>query len=153
LAVVLAALVVVADTINAGADIGAVAGSAQLIVPINSTALIVLVTSVVLVSVVFIGYRRHANVLKVLGLFLLAYLVTAFAIAEPWGEVLKATFVPHVELTTSFLFLTVGTFGTTITAYCWFWQSDQEVEEELADRTIGPDARSTSSGWVRSSSG
>jgi len=138
LAVVLAALVVVADTINAGADIGAVAGSAQLVLPIDSTALIIMVTSLVLVLVVFVGYRRYANVLKVLGLFLLAYLVTAFAVAEPWGEVLKRTFVPHIEFTTSFLFLTVGTFGTTITAYCWFWQSDQEVEEELADRMIGP---------------
>ena len=59
----------------------------------------------------------------------------------PWGTVLKSTFVPHIQLTTSFLFLLVGTFGTTITAYCWFWQSDQEVEEELADRMIGPDGK------------
>ena len=77
--------------------------------------------------------------LKVLGLFLLAYLVTAFAVSEPWGEILKRSFIPHIELTTTFLFLIVGTFGTTITAYCWFWQSDQEVEEQLADRMIGPD--------------
>jgi NRAMP (natural resistance-associated macrophage protein)-like metal ion transporter len=141
LAVVLAASVVVADTINAGADIGAVAGSAHLVLPIDSKALIALTTTLVLVLVVFVGYRRYANVLKVLGLFLLAYLITAFAVAEPWGEVLKSTFVPHIELTTSFLFLTVGTFGTTITAYCWFWQSDQEVEEQLADRMIGPDGK------------
>jgi NRAMP (natural resistance-associated macrophage protein)-like metal ion transporter len=141
LAVLLATLVVVADTVNAGADIGAVAGSAQLVVPISSKALIILVTSLVLVLVVFVGYRRYANVLKGLGLCLLAYLVTALAVAEPWGEVLKRTFVPHIEFTTSFLFLTVGTFGTTITAYCWFWQSDQEVEEELEDRTIGPDGK------------
>jgi Mn2+/Fe2+ NRAMP family transporter len=109
LAVVLAGLVVVADTINAGADIGAVAGSAHLVLPINTKVLIILATSLVLVSVVFVGYRRYANVLKVLGLFLLAYLVTVFAVSQPWGQVLKSTFVPHIELTTSFLFLLVGT--------------------------------------------
>ena len=139
LAVLLATLVVVADTINAGADIGAVAGSAHLVLPISLNVLIVLTTTVVLGSVVFVGYRRYANILKVLGMFLLAYLVTVFAVSQPWGTVLKNTFVPHIELSTSFLFLLVGTFGTTITAYCWFWQSDEEVEEELADRMIGPD--------------
>jgi NRAMP (natural resistance-associated macrophage protein)-like metal ion transporter len=141
LAVLLAALVVVADTINAGADIGAVAGSAHLVLPITTKALIVVVTTLVLVLVVFVGYKRYANVLKVLGMFLLAYLVTVFAVSQPWGEVLKSTFVPHIELTTSFLFLLVGTFGTTITAYCWFWQSDQEVEEGLANGTIGPEGK------------
>jgi NRAMP (natural resistance-associated macrophage protein)-like metal ion transporter len=141
LAVLLAALVVVADTINAGADIGAVAGSAHLVLPISTKLLIVLTTTLVLVCVVFVGYRRYANILKFLGLFLLAYLVTVFAVSQPWGTVLKSTFVPHIQFTTSFLFLLVGTFGTTITAYCWFWQSDQEVEEELADRMIGPDGK------------
>jgi Mn2+/Fe2+ NRAMP family transporter len=62
-------------------------------------------------------------------------------VSPPWGKVLKSTFVPHIEFTTSFLFLLVGTFGTTITAYCWFWQSDQEVEEELANRMIGPEGK------------
>jgi len=138
---VLAALVVVADTINAGADIAAVAGSAHLVLPIATRALIILTTTLVLVCVVFVGYRRYANILKVLGLFLLAYLVTVFVVSPPWGKVLKSTFVPHIEFTTSFLFLLVGTFGTTITAYCWFWQSDQEVEEELANRMIGPEGK------------
>ena len=141
LAVLLAGLVVIADTVNAGADIGAVASSAHLVVPLGDRLLIVLVTTLVLVLVLFVGYRRYANVLKILGLFLLAYLVAAFAISAPWGHVLEATFVPHIQFTTSFLFLTVGTFGTTITAYCWFWQSDEEVEEELADGTIGPDGK------------
>jgi len=139
LAVLLAALVVVADTINAGADIGAVSGSAHLVVPVDPRLLIIFVTTLVLVLEVFVGYRRYANILKILGMFLLAYVVTVFAVNEPWGEVLKSTFIPHIEFTTSFLFLTVGTFGTTITAYCWFWQSDEEVEEELEDHTIGID--------------
>jgi NRAMP (natural resistance-associated macrophage protein)-like metal ion transporter len=141
LAVLLATLVVIADTINAGADIGAVAGSAHLVVPISTKLLIVLTTTLVLVLTVFVGYRRYANVLKVLGMFLLAYLVTVFAVSQPWGKVLGSTFVPHIEFTTTFLFLLVGTFGTTITAYCWFWQSDQEVEEELANGTIGPEGQ------------
>ncbi|MBV8431909.1 MAG: divalent metal cation transporter, partial [Solirubrobacterales bacterium] len=141
LAVLLAGLVVVADTVNAGADIGAVASSAHLVLPISTHLLIVLTTTLVLVCTVFVGYKRYANILKILGMFLLAYLITAMVVAEPWGEVIKSTFVPHIELTTSFLFLLVGTFGTTITAYCWFWQSDQEVEEELANGMIGPEGK------------
>ena len=82
LAVLLAALVVVADTINAGADIGAVAGSAHLVLPISTKVLVVLTTTLVLVCVVFVGYRRYANILKFLGLFLLAYLVTVFAVSH-----------------------------------------------------------------------
>ena len=141
LAVLLVSLVVVADTINAGADIGAVAGSACLVLPMNTKALTILTTTLVLVCVVFVGYRRYANILKVLGPFLLAYLVTVFVVSPPWGTVLKSTFVPHIEFSTSFLFLLVGTFGTTITAYCWFWQSDEEVEEELANRMIGSEGK------------
>ena len=95
LAVVLAALVVVADTINAGADIGAVAGSAHLVLPINTKALIILTTTLVLVCVVFVGYRRYANILKFLGLFLLAYLVTVFAVSQPWGTNVLLRTSPH----------------------------------------------------------
>lgn len=139
LAATLAVLVVLADTINAAADIGAVAGSANLVLPVGIPLLVVVVTTLVLVLEVFVGYRRYANVLKILGMFLLAYVITVFVVNEQWREVLKYTFIPHLQFTTSFLFLTVGTFGTTITAYCWFWQSDEEVEEELEDHTIGID--------------
>jgi Mn2+/Fe2+ NRAMP family transporter len=93
------------------------------------------------VAVVFVGYRRNANLLKILGLFMMAYLITVFAVSQPWGQVLTRTFVPRVEFSTSFLFLLVGTFGTTITAYCRFWQSEQEVEEELANGMIGPQGK------------
>jgi len=82
LAVLLAGPVVVADTVNAGADIGAVAGSAHLVLPISTHLLIVLTTTLVLVCTVFVGYKRYANVLKVLGMFLLAYLVTVFVLAH-----------------------------------------------------------------------
>jgi len=95
LAVLLAALVVVADTINAGADIGAVAGSAHLVLPVSTKLLIVLTTTLVLVCVAFVGYRRYANILKFLGLFLLAYLVTVFAVSQPWNRPQEHLRPPH----------------------------------------------------------
>jgi NRAMP (natural resistance-associated macrophage protein)-like metal ion transporter len=133
LAVLLAALVVVADTVNAGADIGAVVGSAHLVLPIDTKALIVVVTTLVLVLVAFVGYERYANVLKVLGMFLLAYLVTVFPVSQPWSEVLKSTFVPHIELTTSFV--------------------TRRSRKDLPTARSEPKARSTSSSSSRFSSG
>jgi len=81
-----ATLVVMADTINAAVDIGAVAASAQLVLPISIKALIVIVTSLVFVLGVFAGYGRYANVLKGLGLVLLTYLFTVMAVAKPLGR-------------------------------------------------------------------
>jgi Mn2+/Fe2+ NRAMP family transporter len=60
----------------------------------------------------------------------LAYPLTLFLIKEPWGTLLKATFVPHIELSFAFLFIITGVFGTTITPYMFFWEASEEVEEE-----------------------
>jgi len=124
-------LVVVANTINVGADIGAVAAAAQLVV--NAPFWLYAVLTAVLIAVleVWFSYRTYAKVLKWLSLALFAYPATALIVREPWGDILRATFIPHIEFTFAFLFLITGVFGTTISPYMFFWQASQEVEEEI----------------------
>lgn len=123
-------LVVGANTINIGADIGAVA--ARLVVDAPVWLYAILVSVLVAMLEVLMSYRTYARVLKWLALALLAYPATTFIVDQPWGDIARATLVPHVEFTFSFLFIITGVFGTTISPYMFFWQASQEVEEENA---------------------
>lgn len=123
-------LVVVANTINIGADIGAMAAAAQLLVPVPFVVLALLFTASMLILEIFTSYRVYSRILKWLALALLAYPITVFIVDQPWPTVLKATIVPHFEFTFAFLFIITGVFGTTITPYMFFWEASQEVEEE-----------------------
>jgi NRAMP (natural resistance-associated macrophage protein)-like metal ion transporter len=128
------ALVVVANVINIGADIGALAESTHLLLPLHIVILAPAYAALILVLQVYVSYRTYARVLKWLALALVAYLVTALIVAEPWQVLLRATFVPHIEFSSSFLFIITGVLGTTITPYMFFWQASQEVEEEQQQR-------------------
>src|SRR5665647_439741 len=125
-------LVVAANTINIGADIGAVAASANLVVNIPVPILAILTALLIVGLEVFVGYKKYAQILKWLGLALLAYPITALMVHEPWGQILIATLIPHVEFSFDFLFIVVGVFGTTISPYMFFWEASQEVEEEIS---------------------
>lgn len=123
-------IVVVANTINIGADIGAMAAAAQLLVPVHFVVLTLLFAGGILLLEIFTSYKIYSRILKWLALALLAYPITAFIIDQPWQTVLRATVIPHFEFSFSFLFIITGVFGTTITPYMFFWQASQEVEEE-----------------------
>ncbi|MEO6911220.1 MAG: divalent metal cation transporter [Edaphobacter sp.] len=125
-------LVAVANTINIGADIGAVAAAAQLVVNVPFWLLAVATTAVLVVSEVLVTYKTYASVLKWLALALFSYPATAFIVQQPWREILYATVVPHIEFTFAFFFIITGVFGTSISPYMFFWQASEEVEEERA---------------------
>src|SRR5476649_619506 len=122
-------LVVIANTINIGADIGAMAAAARLLIPAPFVILTLLFTVTILLLEIFTNYRLYAKILKWLALALLSYPITVFIIHEDWPTILKATVIPHVELSFAFLFIITGVFGTTITPYLFFWEASQEVEE------------------------
>lgn len=128
-------LVLIANTINIGADIGAMAAAADLIIPAPFAVWVLFFTASILVLEIFTSYRMYARILKWLALSLLAYPLTLFIIDMPWREVLSATFIPHFEFTTAFLFIITGVLGTTISPYMFFWEASQEVEE-LKDKNI-----------------
>lgn len=134
-------LVVIANTINIGADIGAMAAAAQLLVPAPFVVLTLGFTVVILVLEIFTSYRVYSKILKWLALALLSYPVTVFIIHQDWPVVLKATVVPHFEFSFAFLFIITGVFGTTITPYMFFWEASQEVEEAKAEGLLRKDKK------------
>jgi NRAMP (natural resistance-associated macrophage protein)-like metal ion transporter len=123
-------LVVIANTINIGADIGAMASAAELLVPVPFVVLTLIFTATILILEIFTNYKVYSRILKWLALALLAYPITAFIVHQPWGTVLKATVVPHVEFSFAFLFIITGVLGTTISPYMFFWEASQEVEDQ-----------------------
>lgn len=123
-------LVLVANTINIGADIGAMAAAAQLVIPINFVLWTLVFTAFILILEIFTSYKVYAKILKYLALALLSYPITVFIVSQPWTTLLRATFVPHFEFSFAFLFIITGVLGTTISPYMFFWQTSEEVEEE-----------------------
>jgi NRAMP (natural resistance-associated macrophage protein)-like metal ion transporter len=126
------ALLFLANTINIGADLGAMASSAQLLIGLPFEVLLLGMTALTLLLEVFVSYKVYAKFLKYLAFSLLAYVLTAFVIRQPWGEIAYRTFVPHVSWSQDYLMNIVAILGTTISPYLYFWQADEEVEEEVA---------------------
>jgi len=123
-------LVVVANTINIGADLGAMASAAQLLVPAPFIVLTLLFTTIILLLEVFTNYKVYSKILKWLAVTLLAYPITLFIVHQPWATIFRATIVPHFELSFAFFFIITGVLGTTISPYMFFWEASQEVEED-----------------------
>jgi NRAMP (natural resistance-associated macrophage protein)-like metal ion transporter len=132
-------LIIIANTINLGADIGAMAAAAELVVPVSFVLYTLLFTALILSLEIYTSYKVYAKILKWLALTLLAYPLTLIIVHLPLAQVLRATFVPHFEFTFAFLFIITGVLGTTISPYMFFWQASQEVEEEKARGLIHAD--------------
>ncbi|HMF57454.1 MAG TPA: Nramp family divalent metal transporter, partial [Pyrinomonadaceae bacterium] len=126
-------LLVVANTINAGTDIGAISAAFNLIVPVLPIAAMIIPIAAIIVALqVWGSYRTIAKVFKWLTLTLFAYVAAAFLARPNWGEVLKATFIPQISFDGKYLLTIVAILGTTISPYLFFWQASQEVEEEVS---------------------
>lgn len=123
-------LILTANTINIGANLGAMAAAAQLILPINFVFWCLIFTVTILILEIFTSYKIYAKILKWLALALVSYLLTLFMVSQPWDTILKNTLVPHFEFSFTFLFISMGILGTTISPYMFFWQASEEVEEE-----------------------
>jgi NRAMP (natural resistance-associated macrophage protein)-like metal ion transporter len=125
-------LVVVANTLNIGADIGAMAASMQLLVDLPFALLAVFFAVLMLLLEVLVPYKTYVRILKWLALALFAYPVTAFLVNVPWGDVLLATLRPQITFNAEFLYIVVAILGTTISPYLFFWQTSEVVEDEIA---------------------
>jgi len=122
-----------ANTFNIGADIGAMANAVQLIKPhFNFGLLVVGFTVFILLLQIYTPYVRYARYLKWLALVLFAYIFSAILAHPDWHTVLKHSFVPHITFSKDQLLLICAILGTTITPYLFFWQTSQEIEEEIA---------------------
>jgi NRAMP (natural resistance-associated macrophage protein)-like metal ion transporter len=122
---------VVANTINAGADIGAIAAGVNLLTPIPIRLMVVPVALAILALQIWGSYRLIASIFKWLTLVLFAYIGAAFLAKPDWGEVFRHTFIPTFRFDSGYLAALVAILGTTISPYLFFWQTSQEVEEEV----------------------
>lgn len=129
-------LLVITNTINIGADLGAMASALQLVVPIPFVLSILILTLVTILAVVFIPYNKYVAVLKYLALTIGAYVIAAFAIKQNWGEIFFAAITPHIEWNNAYILNITAMIGTTISPYLFFWQTSEEVEEEVIEKKL-----------------
>lgn len=130
-------LIVVANTVNIGADLGAMAASTRLIfggIPYGFLA--ILFAALTVLMEIFINYKTYVKFLKWVALILLAYPVAAFLIGQPWGQLIRATFFPHFQFSFAAIYILVGMLGTTISPYMFFWDTSEVVEDEIVSRRI-----------------
>ena len=126
------ALLAVANTVNIGADLGGMAAAMEMITHVPAFIWNPLFAGLIVVLMIWSRYRYIARVFKWLTLVLFAYVAAAFLAHPRWSAVLFSTFVPHIELSKTYLATFVAILGTTISPYLFFWQAAQEVEEERA---------------------
>ena len=126
------ALLLVANVINLGADIGAMGGALKLLVGGPAHLYSVEFGVVSAITAILVPYRQYAQILKWSALVLLVYVATAFVGHVRWSSALAATFIPSISSTSCFSVL-MAVLGTTISPYLFFWQASQEVEEQEAD--------------------
>jgi NRAMP (natural resistance-associated macrophage protein)-like metal ion transporter len=127
------ALLVVANVVNIGADLGGMADVTQLLTGVKAFYWTPVYTLVLVGLLFWTSYRTIARIFKWLTLALFAYIAAAFMAHPNWPAVLRATLIPTVEWSGAYWATLVGILGTTISPYLFFWQAAQEVEEEIAE--------------------
>jgi NRAMP (natural resistance-associated macrophage protein)-like metal ion transporter len=135
---VLVGLLIIANTINIGADLGAMAAALALLLPAPTLLYVAGFAVLTVLLEVFMRYSRYASILRWLTLSLFAYVATVFAVGVPWLTVASNLVLPHIELSGGYLTVVVAVFGTTISPYLFFWQAAEEVEEEKEDPEAKP---------------
>ena len=135
---VLVGLLIIANTINLGADLGAMAAALHLL--IDGPILLYVAAFAVLTVLleVFMRYSRYASVLRFLTLSLFAYVATVFVVGVPWLTVARNLVLPHISFSGEYLTVVVAVFGTTISPYLFFWQAGEEVEDAKEDADAKP---------------
>ena len=134
----LTSLLLIANTINIGADIGAMAvTSVRLVFPQLPIIVATLSFTVFIVaSQVLVPYNKYVKILKYLTISLFAYIITAVIVGGNWNQLLASSIIPHIEFTPAFAMMFVAILGTTITPYVFFWQTSQEAEENVVKGKI-----------------
>lgn len=126
---VLVFLLVAANTINLGADLGAMAAALQLLIGGPALPYVAAFGGVIVLLAIFVRYSRYVSVLKWLTLSLFAYVGVALIVHVPWGQVARSLIVPAIRWNADYLTVVVAILGTTISPYLFFWQAEEEVEE------------------------
>ena len=131
-------LLLIANFINLGADLGAMGDALRLLIGGPRGFYVILFAAACTTLEIFSSYERYVKILKWMTLSLFAYVATALIVHVPWGEVAYDTIVPQMSWQKDYIVVIVAVLGTTISPYLFFWQSSEEAEDERVD----PAARS-----------
>ncbi len=127
-------LLFVANTFNIGADLGMMVNSSQLLMPtLNPVLLLVFFAAASLWMQIVLSYKEYAKYLKWLALILFAYVFSALSMDINWSEAIKLTFIPDLTFSKESVLIIAAILGTTISPYLFFWQTSQEVEEQILE--------------------
>jgi NRAMP (natural resistance-associated macrophage protein)-like metal ion transporter len=129
-------LLFIANTVNIGADLGAMAATGQLLVGAPFLVWLLAITALTLFLEIRVPYPSYARLLKYLGLSLFAYIIVAFIVKQPWQHIAIETIVPKFTLSKVYLLNIVAILGTTISPYLFFWEADQEAEEDILQHRV-----------------
>lgn len=140
-----------ANAFNIGADLGAMAKGVQLLYPKLGFGPLVIVFTVVCLGIqIFSDYARYARYLKWLAMVLLAYVASAILAHLNWDQVVHAAVIPRLTFSRAQIVLVCAILGTTISPYLFFWQTSQEIEEEiLAGKKSVSARRGSTTGEIR----
>jgi NRAMP (natural resistance-associated macrophage protein)-like metal ion transporter len=140
-------LLLAANLLNLGADLGAMGAAANMLVPLPAHVYVVAFAVGCALLETFSRYERYAMILKWTSLSLFAYVAVALVVDIPWRQVAFDTFVPTFFWRQDYIVTIVAVLGTTITPYCFFWQSSEEAEEERINPNAHPLAEAPEEAW------
>ena len=126
-------LLCIANTINIGADLGAMAASVRMLTGGPFLIYVAILGVLSTAFQVFVPYHEYVPYLKWLCVAVFAYIGIVFVVHIPWLDVARHTFVPTMRWTPDALTVVVAILGTTISPYLFFWQASEEVEEQKID--------------------
>ena len=126
---VIVLLLLIANTINIGADLGAMADALGLLIGGPRLLYVIALATFCAVLQIYIPYKSYAAVLRWLTLSLFSYFGTVLVVKIPWSEVARGLFIPTITTDVDFWTTVVAILGTTISPYLFFWQASQEVED------------------------
>jgi NRAMP (natural resistance-associated macrophage protein)-like metal ion transporter len=130
------ALLVIANTVNIGADLGGMGKVTEMVTGISGLYWTPVYAMVIAAFLIWSSYGTVARIFKWLTLVLFAYVAAAFLAKPDWAAVMRSTFIPHIEVSSKYWATLVGIFGTTISPYLFFWQASEEVEEERKEGLV-----------------
>lgn len=130
-------LLSIANSINIGADINAMAASINLLFPqIQMHIVSITLIAFIISAAILIPYKKYVKVLKYLTLSLLTYIATAIIVGGNWYQIAVSSIIPHIEISSNYAMMFVAILGTSISPYLFFWQTSEEVEEEVSKQKI-----------------
>lgn len=125
-------LLLIANTLNIAADLAAMAETVQLLLPLPYVSILIVLTLITILLQILIPYRTYAKFLKICAATLLTYILTALIVTTEWTTVVRSIALPTIQWDRSFLLNIVAILGTSLSPYLFFWQTSEEVEEEVS---------------------